>query len=130
VHARSGAEHLHRTYAATRPTEEVLLEDRPRAAANVAGRDLLDEGRDVDLGRTRLDARRVGAIEAALGFGARFGFGEERFLVAELGLEAVVLQAHRAVSAKAANDLSRIARPSSISARVALSGGAMRTTLL
>jgi len=70
-HAGAFAEHLGRADTRAAATEHVGLEDRPRGSGDVAGGDLVDEGGDVDPGRTGLDARRVVAIEAARGLRVR-----------------------------------------------------------
>jgi hypothetical protein len=64
VDAITDAEDLDGADARARVAEEVLGEDRPRCPLDVVGRDLVDERRDVDPGRARLDARRVGAVDA------------------------------------------------------------------
>ena len=58
-------------------------------------RDLLDEVGTSIVGRARLDARRVDAVEAALGLGARLGLGVERLVVAGGALSARARRAAR-----------------------------------
>src|SRR3546814_20653860 len=61
----------------------VLLQDVLRRAADVVGRDLADEARDIDAGRAGLDAGRVVAEVAAAGLDQRGLAVERRVNVAE-----------------------------------------------
>src|SRR3546814_3509032 len=63
AHAGLLAQHLGRTDARAGAAEDVLLQDVLRRAADVVGRDLADEARDIDAGRAGLDAGRVRSEE-------------------------------------------------------------------
>src|SRR3546814_17562833 len=63
----------------------VLLQDVLRRAADVVGRDLADEARDIDAGRAGLDAGRVVAGVAAAGLDQR-GLAVERRVNVAAGL--------------------------------------------
>src|SRR3546814_10142930 len=62
----------------------VLLQDVMRRAADVVGRDLADEARDIDAGRAGLDAGRVVAEVAAAGLDQRGLAVERRVNVADV----------------------------------------------
>src|SRR5213083_2735928 len=61
---RSFAQHFYRTGARARVAERVRIEDDSRGAAQVAGRDLLDECRDVDMCGAGNRARAAVAVGA------------------------------------------------------------------
>src|SRR5690606_20614585 len=65
-HASPDAEFVDRANASAGVAHEVRVEDRRRGTENVARGDLADEGRHVDIGWARLDARRIEAVEAAV----------------------------------------------------------------
>jgi hypothetical protein len=69
VDAVADAQDLDRTHARAAHSEDVRVEDGAGRSFDVVGRDLPDELRNVDVGRARLHARRVGAKQAAIGFG-------------------------------------------------------------
>ena len=83
------AQHLHRAHARARVAEQIGGEDRPGRAAHVVGRDLADEGRDVDTGRAGLDAGRVVAVETARSLADRLAPGIGGLAVGQLRFEAV-----------------------------------------
>ena len=91
-HAGALAEHLDRAHARAGVAEHVRFQDRPRGAAQVAGRDLADERRDVDLGRARPDAGRVVAVEAARGLVGRRDRRQPRVDVGEVALVGRVVE--------------------------------------
>src|SRR6267378_3085868 len=62
--ARTFAQHFHRACARARVAERIRIENDPRGAAQVAGRDLLDEGGDVDVRGAGDRARRIVTVEA------------------------------------------------------------------
>src|SRR5690606_27066927 len=71
VDAGALAQHGGRADARARQPEDVALEDRARRAAVALRGDAADERGDVDPGRARGDARRVVAVEAAVGLEQR-----------------------------------------------------------
>src|SRR5207253_1789016 len=72
-----------------RVAEQVRFEDALRRAAHVFGRDLADESRNVDAGRTGGDAGSVVAVEAAIGLGDRLPRRVRRLGVGKPELEPV-----------------------------------------
>src|SRR5271154_3129297 len=81
--ARPFAKHGDRADAGAAGSEDVRFEDRQRRAAEIARGDLLDEARNVDVGRAGRSAWRVEAVEAAVGFDDRRLRGEWRMEVRE-----------------------------------------------
>ena len=82
-HAGAFAQHVHRADARAAQPQNVGVENGRGRAAQVAGSDLLDEARHVDVGGAGPRARRVEAEQAAIGFGQgrllverRMQFGE------------------------------------------------------
>jgi hypothetical protein len=87
VDTRAHAQDLHRADPRAGVSEDVLREDRPRGAEGVAGGDLSDEARDVDLRGARHDARRVGAEQAPLGLRVRLSGRVLRLGLGQAGLQ-------------------------------------------
>jgi len=80
VDARAFAEGIDRADARAAQAEDVGIENFLRAPAQVAGGDLLDKRRDVDVRRARARARRVETEQTPVGF--HFGVvGQERRLM-------------------------------------------------
>jgi hypothetical protein len=67
AHADFFAELFGGADASAHTAQDVLLEDRLGGAERIASRDFADEQRNVDRGRTRVEARRVVAEVAAVG---------------------------------------------------------------
>jgi hypothetical protein len=83
AHADLLAQLLGRAGARAGAAERVGFEDRARRAAQVVVGDAADEARHVDAGRTGRGARRVVAVQAALGLDQRLGAREPRRRVAK-----------------------------------------------
>src|SRR3546814_12210966 len=77
AHAGLLAQHLGRTDARAGAAEDVLLQDVLRRAADVVGRDLADEARDIDAGRAGPDSGCVVADVVAAGL-AQTGLAGDR----------------------------------------------------
>src|ERR1019366_3325551 len=65
------AEDIDGTHAGATEAEDVGVENGLRAAAQIAGGDLLDKARHVDVGGAGGGARSIEAIQAAVGFDHR-----------------------------------------------------------
>ena len=131
-HARAFAQHIHRAHARAAQPQNVGVQNGQRRAAQVAGGDLLDEARHVDVGGAGRRAGRVEAVEAAVGFGQR-GLRIERRMQLRKLLQ-VPRNRQRAGSAHAcdactARLLSSSSMNWSTSARPMFMGGEMRSTL-
>jgi hypothetical protein len=92
VHARPHAEHLDGAHPRAGVAEDVLRQDGAGRAEHVAGGDLPDELRDVDLRGAGGDAGGVAAIEAALGLLAGLGGRVRGLRVGQARLQTVVGQ--------------------------------------
>ncbi len=84
AHAGFLAQRLCRADPGAHAAEDVLVEDGLRRPDRIARRDLADEKRDVDRGRTRLHAGRVVAEVAAIGLDQRLVMVERRMQVREV----------------------------------------------
>ncbi|MOA50379.1 hypothetical protein D3C78_1733840 [compost metagenome] len=73
--------------------EDVGLQDRLGRAPGVLRRDALDELRDVDVGGAGLDAGRVIAVQAPVGFRQGLVGGQRGLEVRDRGLQALARQA-------------------------------------
>ncbi len=88
VDAIADTQHLDRTNPGAAHAENVRLEDGAGAALHVPRADLADELGDVDPGRARLDARRVGAVQASVRFSDSLHHRERFFVIFEHALGA------------------------------------------
>src|SRR5437773_834215 len=91
-HARPLAQHFHGAGARAGMAERVGFENDARRAAQVAGRDLLDESRNVDVGGTGLGAGRIVTEQALVGLEQRVVWSERRRDVGEVALQLLVRQ--------------------------------------
>ena len=71
-HAGAFAQFLNGTNAGAGGAQQIRFEDRSRGAYQIAGRDLLDEARNVDVGGTGVRAGRVVAVQAPVRFDESF----------------------------------------------------------
>ena len=78
------AEFLNRTDAGARGADQVRFQNRAGRADDVGGRDLLDEARDIDMGRARMGAGRVVAVEASVRLDQRFVSGQWGILLSHV----------------------------------------------
>ncbi len=83
-HAGSLTQHLYRTRARAGVAEGIRLEDHARRAAQIAGRNFLDEGRDVDVCRAGDGAGGVVTEEAFVRFEQRVIVRQRRRDVGEV----------------------------------------------
>ena len=124
------AKHVHGTHAGATEAEDIGIENGLRAAAQIAGGDLFDEARDVDLGGTGGGAGSVETVQAAVGL-HQGGLRIERGVAVWEALE--IARNHRApptvAAATAVRLLSRSWMNWSTSARPMFMGGVRRITL-
>jgi hypothetical protein len=95
AHAGLLAQDLRRADTGAHAAEDVLLQDGPGGAAQIVLGDALDEGRDVDPGGARGDARRVVAVVAAIGLDQRLDAIERRMGLAEIARVFLLAQSAR-----------------------------------
>ncbi len=129
-HAGAFAEHVHGADARAAQAEDVGIENGLGGAAQVAGRDLLDEARHVDVGGAGRGAGGIEAIEAAVGFhggGLRIEGGMQIRETFEIARDHLALPTAEAVTA--VRLLSRRSMKLSTSLRAMFMGGVTRITL-
>ena len=129
-HAGAFAEDVHGADARAAQAEDVGVENGLGGAAQVAGRDLLDEARHVDVGGAGRGARGIEAVEAAIGFhggGLRIEGGVEIRETFEIARDHLALPTAAAVTA--VRLLSRSSMKLSTSMRPMFMGGVTRITL-
>ena len=66
-HTGAFAQFLHRADAGTGRAQQVGIENRPGRSRQVAAGDFFDEARNIDVSRAGVRARRVEAVETAVG---------------------------------------------------------------
>ena len=129
-HAGAFAQDVHGTDAGATQAEDVGIENGLRGAAQIAGGDLLDEARHVDVGGAGRGARSIETVEAAVGFhgrGLRIEGGMEVRETFEIARDHLALPT--AAAATAVRLLSRSWMKLSTSLRPMFMGGVTRITL-
>ena len=77
-HACAFAQHVHRAHPRAAQPQNIRVQDGHGRAARIAAGDLLDEAGNIDVRGAGVGARRIEAVEAAVGFHQRLAASQRR----------------------------------------------------